>query len=190
MEQTNIDQDLCGVFVKDRIQTGSVNVWEPMKKRKLQTWKTVGKEIKIVGTTQTVELQEDRNLFARMLLVCKSRPQIDIKEVVDTYEFTVVPPSMFAVDGSMAHCSLKSALMHILIEKLHGHAAELTTHMHIVPNQELTTHVHIVPNQELTTQVFMKVSTIDGMAEVQSLDKPEWIQKLLGLFRSLHTSYI
>ena len=82
MEQTNIDQDLFGVFVKDRIQTGSVNVWEPMKKRKLQTWKTVGKKIKIVGTTQTVELQEDRNLFARMLLVCKSRPQIDIKKLL------------------------------------------------------------------------------------------------------------
>jgi hypothetical protein len=87
----------------------------------------------------------------------------------------------------MLHCSLKSALMHIL-GKLHAHAAELTTHMHnvpnqeltthvpIVPNQELTTHVHIVPNQELTTQVSMKVSIIDGMAEVQSLDKPEWIK--------------
>jgi hypothetical protein len=163
-----------------------------MKKRKLQTWKTVGKKIKIVGTTQTVELREDRNLFARMLLVCKSRPQIDIKEAVGTCEFTVVPRSMFAVDGSMMHCSLKSALMHIL-EKLHAHAAELTTHVPIVPNQELTTHVHIVPNQELTihvsivpneeltTQVSMKVSIIDGMAEVQSLDKPEWIKNCSDL---------
>ena len=163
-----------------------------MKKRKLQTWKTVGKKIKIVGTTQTVELREDRNLFARILLVCKSRPQIDIKEAVGTYEFTVVPRSMFAVDGSMMHCSLKSALMHIL-EKLHAHVAELTTHVPIVPNQELTTHVHIVPNQELTThvsivpneelttQVSMKVSIIDGMAEVQSLDKPEWIKNCSDL---------
>jgi hypothetical protein len=110
MEQTDIGQYLFGVFVKDRIQTGTVNIWEPMKKRKLQTWKTVGKKTKIVGTTQIVELREDRNLFACMLFVCKSRPQIDIKEAVGTYEFTVVPRSMFAVDGSMLHCSLKVPL--------------------------------------------------------------------------------
>lgn len=119
MEQTNIGQDLFGVFVKDRIQTGKVSIWEPMKKRKLQTWKKAGKKIKIIGSTETVELREDRNLFARMymLLVCKTRPQINIKEAVGTYEFTVVPRSMLSVDGSMLHCSLKSSLMRIL-EKL------------------------------------------------------------------------
>ena len=167
MEQTDIGRDLFEVFVKDRIQTGTVNIWEPMKKGKLRTWKTVGKKIKIVGTTQTVELREDRNLFARMLLVCKSRPQIDVQEAVSTYEFTVVPRSMFAVDGSMLHCSLKSALMHIL-ENLHGNAAE-------------TTHVPVVLNEQLTTQVSMKVSIIDGMAEVQSLDKPERIKNCSDL---------
>ena len=122
----------------------------------------MGKKIKIVGTTQTVELRENPNLFARMLLACKSRPQIDVQEAVITYEFTVVPRSMFAVDGSMLHCSLRSALMHIL-ENLHGNAAE-------------TTHVPVVLNQQLTTQVSLKVSIIDGIAEVQSLDKPEWIK--------------
>jgi hypothetical protein len=94
--------------------------------------------------------------------------------------------------------------MHIL-EKLHAQAAELTTHMHNIPNQELTTHVPfvpnqeltnhlhifpkqeltthvpIVPNEELTTQVSMKVSIIDGMAEVQSLDRPEWIKNCSDL---------
>lgn len=64
MEQTDIGQDLFGVFVKDRIQRGTVKIWESMKKRKLKPWKTVGNMTKIVGTTQTVELREDRNLFA------------------------------------------------------------------------------------------------------------------------------
>ena len=88
-----------------------------MKKRKLQTWKTMGKKIKVSSNGQILELQEDRNLFAHMMVICKSRPEIDIQEAVGTYEFTVVPRSMFATDGEMLHCPAKSVLMSIL-EKL------------------------------------------------------------------------
>lgn len=86
-------------------------------------------------------------LFASMV----ARPQIDIKEAVDcTYEFTVFRRSMFSVDGSMLHCSLKSSLMCIL-EKLPANAADLTTNVPVVSNQELTTKVPVVSNKELTT---------------------------------------
>ena len=43
--------------------------------------------------------------------------EIDIKEAIGLYEFTVVPRSMFSPDGTMLRCSAKSALMSIL-EKL------------------------------------------------------------------------
>ena len=49
-----------------------------------------------------------------MMVICNSRPEIDIKEAVGTYEFRVVPRSMFAADGTMLHCPAKSELMHIL----------------------------------------------------------------------------
>ena len=52
-----------------------------------------------------------------MMVICKSRPEIDIKEAVGTYEFRVVPRLMFVADGTMLHRPVKSALMHIL-EKL------------------------------------------------------------------------
>ena len=116
MEQTKIGQDLFGVFVKDRIQTGKVNIWEPMRKRKLQTW-----------------------------------------------------------------------MMRIL-EKLPAIAADLTTNVPVVSNQEKTTNVpvvsseelitnvSVVSNEELTTKVSMTMSIVDGMTEVQLLDKPEWIK--------------
>ena len=66
---------------------------------------------------QIVELQEDWNLFVHMMVICKSRPEIDIQEAVGTNEFTVVPISMFAPDGEMLQCPAKSALLSIL-EKL------------------------------------------------------------------------
>ena len=72
LEQCEIGQNLFEKFVKDRIQSGEINLWSPMKKRKLQTWKTMGKKIKVSSNGQILELQEDRNLFARMMVICKT----------------------------------------------------------------------------------------------------------------------
>ena len=63
-----------------------------MKKRKLQTWKSNGKVIKVKTVERVVELKEDRSLFARLMMVSKSRPDIDIKEAIG---LTVVPWALF-----------------------------------------------------------------------------------------------
>ena len=104
-------------FVSERIQSNKTNLWSPMKKHKLGTWKDMGKKMKLSAGDKVVELQEDRSLFARMMVVCKSRPEINLKEAIGQYEFSVVPRSLFAADGTMHHCSMKSSLMTI-IEKL------------------------------------------------------------------------
>ena len=159
LEQSEIGQKLFETFIKDRIRTGKINLWSPMKKRKLQTWKTMGRKIKVSSAGQIVELQEDRNLFARMMVICNSRPEIDIQEAVGKYEFTVVPRFMFAADGEMLHCPAKSVLMSLL-EKLPANKDECRT-----------------AGQDADSQgERMRVSVIDAMAEVQSLDKPEWIR--------------
>ena len=83
----------------------------------------MAKKIKIPCTGESLELQEDRNLFARMMVICRSRPEINIKEAIGTYEFRVVARSMSAADGTVLQCPVKSALMHIL-EKLPSSANE------------------------------------------------------------------
>ncbi|KAJ7376731.1 hypothetical protein OS493_033087 [Desmophyllum pertusum] len=92
-----------------------------------------------------------------MSLVAKSRPEIDIKEAVGEFEFNVVPKSMFAPDGSMLHCSCKSALMAIL-EKLDGTRTGSNTEEHEIPPPE-------------RTATRMKVSLVDGMAEYDESDE-------------------
>lgn len=72
---------------------------------------------RVATKDKIIELKEDRCLFARMIVICKSRPEIDIEEAVGVHDFSVVPRSIFAADGNMLHCSAKSALMSIL-EKL------------------------------------------------------------------------
>lgn len=73
-----------------------------VKKRKLPaTWKTTGKTVRVATKDKIIELKEDRCLFAQMMVICKSRPEIDIKEAVGVHQFSVVPRSMFAADGNM-----------------------------------------------------------------------------------------
>ena len=67
------------------------------------------------------------------------------------YEFSVVSRALFAADGTMLHCTTKSALM-TLIEK------EIST---ITPIDAPTT-VPLMRN---------KVVIVDGMAELQSLKR-------------------
>ena len=85
-----------------------------MKKHKLGMWKDMGKKMKLFVGDKVLELQEDRSLFARIVVVCKSRPEINLKEAIGQYEISVVPRSLFAADGTMHHCSMKSSLMTIL----------------------------------------------------------------------------
>ena len=120
----NVRRDLCAQriegekllnnFVTERIQKGTVSVWSKMKKRKLLTWKLTGKKSMVTANNKIVELQEDRSLFARMVMVCRTRPDIDVQEAVGVHKFTVVPRPLFAADGSMLNCSNKSALMTLI----------------------------------------------------------------------------
>ena len=143
-------EKLLNNFVTERIQKGTVSVWSQMKKCKLLTWKSTGKKIKVTANNQIVELQEDRSLFARMTMVCRTRPDIDVQEAVGVHEFTEVPRAVFAADGSMLHCPNKSALM-TLIEN----------------------EAQALFSRE--QQVARKVDITDGMAELSSLDKPPTI---------------
>jgi len=114
VEQSEIGKKLFSSLVKYRVKSGTTNLWAVMKKRKLQTWKSSGKVIKVKAVELVVELKEDRSLFVRATMVCKSRQDVDIKDAISLYEFTVVPRSLFATDGIMLHCLYKSTLMHIL----------------------------------------------------------------------------
>ena len=126
-----------------------------------------------------MELKEDRSLFARMMLACKSRPEIDIKDAIGTYEFSVVPRSLFAADGTMLHCSQKSVLMEIL-EKLPPSASTPPT-----PTQVSQTVAGSVSEETTSTHDSgcqrKRVDIVDGMAEVQILDKPKEIQNCSDL---------
>ena len=124
-QQSEIGRSLYETFLKDRFIWTKVNCWSMMKKRKLLMWKDSGKILKATYTGIVVESQEEGHLFARLMVVRKSTPKADLKSAIGQYEFSMVPRSLFAPDGTMLHCSTRSSLMAIL-ENLSGESHQRT----------------------------------------------------------------
>ena len=121
--RNDIGTEMFEDFVTQRIISGAVN--KPMKKARFQIWKCSAKRMKVTSDNKSVELQEDRSLFARMVVVFSVRPGINVKEAVGKHEFSVVSRSLFAADGSMLH-SPESSLMMVL-ENLPDNTQRATT---------------------------------------------------------------
>ena len=85
-----------------------------MKKIQVKMWKSARKAVKHMLAKQVVELKEDRSLFALMLIVARSQPEIDLKEAIGQHEFTSLPRALFKVTGELLPCTDKSKLMTIL----------------------------------------------------------------------------
>lgn len=149
-ERGEIGKKLFETLVTDTIKTNKVNLWSPMKRRKLLTWKDSEKVLKLSCKDKVIELKEDRSLFAKLMAVCKSRPEINIKEVIGHYEFSVAPSSLFAPDGTMLHCSAESAL------KLGGESEQRTT---TGPQIRANERVNMEPSFQLLLLLTPKIGT-------------------------------
>lgn len=154
-------------FVKERLTSDQVNIWAPMKKLQLQMWSSVAKKTKVSTSNAIIELREDRALFARLLIVCKARPEINLQEAFGKYEFSVVPRALFSADGTLLHTTSKSDLMGIL-EGLKKNATQ---------------------DEAIISDEVRRVAIVDGMADLQALTKPEWINTCSDIaihFADLH----
>ena len=118
-----------------------------MKKVNLKMFKDNGKKIKCKLEKKVVELNEERSLLTRFLLILKARPEImDISEAIGEYEFTAIPRSLFTSDGLLNIPTDKSEIM-------------------------LATEIQADTTIPVNNSEVSKVAVIDGMVEVQSLKK-------------------
>ena len=137
----------CKKFVEERIVRAEVNLWSPSKKLNLKTWKSAHNMVRHQLEDKIVELKEDTSLFARLLIVAKSRPEINLQEAIGRYLFSSLLRSMFALNGTLPPCTDKSNLM---------------TALESLPTAD------IQGQDELNNGHEMKVTVIDGMAAIQN----------------------
>ena len=61
-----------------------------MEEVKLNMWKSARKAVKHKLADQVAELKDDRSLFACMLIMGSSQPEINMKNTIGQYEFTML----------------------------------------------------------------------------------------------------
>jgi len=159
--QEDIGQQKYANFVEERINTNEVSIWARMKKVQLKTWKSARKSVKHKVADQVVELKDDRSLFARMLIVARSRSEMNLKESIGQHEFTSLPRALFTVSGELLPCTDKSKLMAVLEDLPNKISVDLQ------PEDVTNDIVPLTPR---------KATVIDGMAIVQAMGKPPWVK--------------
>jgi len=113
---------------------------------------------------QTFDMNKTKNLYGRLMVVTRLNRESDIdqKNAVGNYEFTLTPRTLFAPDGSMLMCTDMSKLMHEL-EKL-ASTVDGNDHNEILaPNEQ--------DGLAFTSPANAKIAIVDGMVLVQKMTK-------------------
>ena len=86
------------------------------EKLKLKSFSNYMDKIKVRLRDTVVKLREERQLFGSFFIIQGSRPELvpKLEETIGQFEMSVVPRSLFAVDGTLYIPSDKSSLMSIL----------------------------------------------------------------------------
>ena len=105
-------------FLDKRQNCKDKGVFDPMKKRKLITFKTASKTITVNIYNKLVKLKEERNFTSKLLVIMRTRPDIDIAELFRVHEFYAVPRALFDYYGLPLRCYDKFGFLHGLEELL------------------------------------------------------------------------
>ena len=147
-----IGQKLYENYVAERIN-GDTSLWAPFKKQNNKMYMSGSKKLSVKICDQTVDMKETENLYGHLMGLTRSNRDIDQKDAVGNYEFTLTPRALFAPDGSILAWS---KLIHIL-EKL---ASTVNTNESL-PSSEW--------NDCLSTSLITKIAIVDGMVLVQKV---------------------
>ena len=148
-------------FASERVvaSTAKLSIWEPMQKMKLKTFNTCRKKTRCKVGDKIVKLREDRQFMARFLLFQQSRPNMiqSLNTTIGTYEFSVIPRSLFSTDGLLLIPTDKAAFVHAIEEY----------------NAEQSNEVaeDLPPYSPSTVESPYKVCIVDAMAVVQAIKK-------------------
>ena len=85
-----------------------IGFFETLSKQKLKTFASIRKPISITVKSKEKSITADRNLFARLVIIAKSR-DVDLRNLFQ-YELTAVPLSLSKLNGSLNR-SPKSLLL-------------------------------------------------------------------------------
>ena len=98
----DIGQKLYEEYVNEQIN-GDVSLWAPVKKQNNKMYMSGSKKHTVKIRDQTVDLRETKNLYGCLMNLTRSNRDIDQKNAVGNYEFTLTPSALFARTDQCYH---------------------------------------------------------------------------------------
>ena len=158
-------------FASERLQSTSLkSVWDTFTKLKLKNFSNWMAKTKIKVGDKIIKLREERQLFARFLVIQQSRPDLvpKLSSTIGEFEMAVVPRSMFANDGSLLICKEKYNLM-TLIEAATPEPLNNSGASKDQDDQRQSSADGALP--VIVQQPLCRVLIIDAMATLQGIKK-------------------
>lgn len=117
--QNVLDRDKIGIelvksFREERMmENSSTPFWSTLPRQDLQLFSDT--EIKVSNTQSIVtSMKKEKQLYARMLAISRTRPELCPDKVIGDFEFTNIPPSNFLPDGSMITAKSNEKLLTLI----------------------------------------------------------------------------
>ena len=111
---------------------------------------------------KTLQIREERKLMNRILAASKSQSQIDLPKIFRTNEFSFVPLSIFASDGSLHYAKDKSVIVTQLRESQPDYTA-------IEKGEETNSRkVLIIDAMTIVNKIDIKTESIENCADFAS----------------------
>lgn len=174
-------QKLYEEYVVERIN-GDVSLWAPVKKQNNAMFLSGNKKQSVKVRDKSVDLKETKELYGRLMVLAKSHRDINQKNAVGNYEFTLTPRALFAPDGSILPCTDKSKLIHCL-EKL-GKPNDTHPNSQAPVSEE---HVDEAETSSAPPSESYKIAIVDGMVLIQQMaKKPGTISTVKDLGRQFN----
>ena len=105
----DIGSQLRNNFIGDRKTDAEPKlcVWDTLPRRRFITFKSTSRQINVNVVDRIVKLQE-RGLMKKLVVISRTRPELDAAELFTKHEFSVVPRSLFDSQGKLWRCNDKS----------------------------------------------------------------------------------
>lgn len=126
-------------FVAERI-CGDKNLWDKLPKLKYQNWSNGSKTLKVKSGSEVLSLKATNSLFARLLIIAKSSREMDLEEIIGSYEFSTINSTLMKPDGSLHPCSDKykiTSTLEGIVPVVNEPEAQLDNHGHPLDNTSI-----------------------------------------------------
>jgi len=84
LDRDIIGQQMFEKFATDRLTEGKLSVWDKLPKRKLKTFMSANVTAEVISGEKLVKVKEERGLLQRFIVICRSRPELDLKQCIGT----------------------------------------------------------------------------------------------------------